>query len=162
MILYEIPRQARQADAPFSVYGSDPACDQPCRPLRVEPGLRFHLPQGAHLISTQLSGGSLPLYLKEQRRLWGESLWLLIEPMCHLFPLPCPDGVGREIEAEESRRLQAARCCYHAPEFLCQYCVLRENGQLAVHLFDTEQTLGEKLALAKRLEIINIIYIMLS
>ena len=160
MLLYQIPREAQREHRRFSVVGFDPADSRRSAELAIEPGLRFHLPKGAKLLSSQLSGGRLDEWLSEEQARFGNRLWLLIEPVCHVLPLPCPDGQGEMISEKESLALQSCHICYDAPELCCKYCTFQTNEKYYVHLFDTEQSMKMKLDLAISLQIDNIIYIM--
>lgn len=160
MVLYLIPPQARQETAPFLAAGIDPESGELRDDLVCTPDGRFCLPEDTVLFSTQICGGNLEACLREAKTEYGEKLWLLLELMCHVFPLPCPDGNGLLISEAESQQLQAAHQVYDAPDFLCRYCTYSEKNCLFLHLFDTDETIAQKLLLAKTLEINNIIYIM--
>ena len=153
MIVYRIPPEARHETRPFSVAGRNTDDHQIMGELFFDAPGHFRLPDDAVLLSTQLCGGCLSDLLKTAQAQYGMNLWLFIEPLCHVFPLPCPDGNGKEISREESTRLQSCHTVYDAPEFLCRYCTFREQAHLWVHLFDTAETISQKLALADALGI---------
>lgn len=160
MTLYRIPPEAGQETEPFLVAGYDPDTGELLDDLTCTPDGCFYLPEGTVLFSTQICGGNLEACLRDAKAAYGKNLWLLLEPMRHVFPLPCPDGNGQKISEAESSQLQTAHQVYDAPDFLCRYCTYSEKSCLFVHLFDTDETIAQKLLLAKCLNIDNIIYIM--
>ena len=104
-------------------------CEAPgCRDARLLQPVRTAAPDArAVWCDTQVSGGSLEGYLRALLPVWGDRLWVWLAPICMLFPVPCPSGVGR-------------------------YCFFRdETGAARVFLFDTEETCQEKLALLRSL-----------
>ena len=95
------------------------------------------LPQAGLLVSSAISGGEL-----KQRFLDVPSrrCWLLEEPMCMTFPLPCPTGQG--IPASEMPK----NAGFYSPALGCRYT--HRPGQ--VLLFDTEETMARKRRLAEQ------------
>ena len=95
------------------------------------------LPDAPLLISSAICGGEVRdrfAFAAKER-----SCWLLIEPMRHKFPLPCPDAKGEALTSlpENTGFFSQTLCCRytHFPGF--------------VLLWDTEETLAQKLQLAK-------------
>lgn len=160
MTLYCIPPQAKEESALFSVMGQDAHSKNLCGELFLEPGPVFHLPADAVLVSSQICGGSLRERLLDMKAASGKNLWLVIEPLCHLFSLPCPEAVGQIISEAESHVLRMKHQVYDSPEFVCQYCVIVHRAELRIHLFDTPQTVQKKIELACSLGVDNVIYIM--
>ncbi len=105
----------------------------------------------AVLVSSAISGGTLAGRLKAARERCGE-VWLDLERTRRLFPLPCPDGNGSPISPGE---LEQLRCQGDAPFFSealqCKVTVLSSPTRFL--LFDDEETLGRKAALALNLGI---------
>ena len=94
------------------------------------------LPQAELLVSSAMSGGDLK---QRFRQLPGHRCWLRLEPMRMAFPLPCPDGQGTVItDLPESSG-------FYAEALGCRY--IHAPGQ--VILFDTEETMEQKILLAK-------------
>lgn len=95
------------------------------------------LPEAALLISSAICGGDLRTRFHEAAA--GRTCYLLLEPIRMRFPLPCPDGCGTEIrEIPQGPHFYSdALCCYyaHTPE--------------SFTLWDTEDTLAQKIRLAK-------------
>ena len=94
------------------------------------------LPQAELLVSSAMSGGDLK---QRFRQLPGQRCWLRLEPMRMAFPLPCPDGQGTTVtDLPESSG-------FYAEALGCRY--IHAPGQ--VILFDTAETLEQKILLAK-------------
>lgn len=93
-------------------------------------------PQAELIIPSSMSGGDLR---QRFRQLRGRRCWLQLEPMRLAFSLPCPDGQGVPVSGlpgKEGFYSEALGCRYvHSP------------GQ--VILFDTAETLEQKILLAK-------------
>lgn len=104
-------------------------------------GMRF--PQCGVLISSAISGGSLRQRLQDAAACYDGRCWLLVEPIQARFPLPCPSGVGAPLD--EPPDLPG----FFSREFCCQYAHFCEDDQGYFLLWDTEETVEKKLALAK-------------
>ncbi len=81
----------------------------------------------------------------------GRALFLRCEPLCEQFFLPCPSAAGRILTQEQSRLLQERFPVHASERLLCRYCYGLSDGRAFLHLFDTPQTLRQKLALARSL-----------
>ena len=109
------------------------------------------------LIGTALSGGSLRALLEEAVAKYGtERLALGVERIAMDFPLPCRSGYGKPLTPEALAAL--LRRCGGAPVFfseaLCaKYFTYRRDGETRLVLFDDDETVGRKLALAQSLGI---------
>lgn len=108
------------------------------------------------LISTALSGGSLRELLEEAIAKYGTAqLALGVERTAMDFPLPCRGGYGTPLAPETLAALRR-RCA--APVFfseaLCaKYFTYLRNGETRLVLFDDDETVRRKLALAQSLGI---------
>ena len=105
--------------------------------LIVPEGWQGVFPRAALWISSAMSGGDL----RQRFRELGNDCrcWLRIEPMAARFPLPCPDGQGSPVSGlPETEGFYSEALC-------CRY--VHKPGE--VILFDTEETLERKIALAK-------------
>ncbi len=106
------------------------------------------------LIGTALSGGSLPELLREAIEKHGtERLALGVERTAMDFPLPCPRGIGTPLSQES---LRALRRRYPAPVFFsdtlyAKYFTYRSKDGARLVLFDDDDTVRRKLALARSL-----------
>lgn len=101
---------------------------------------------------TQISGGSLAAHLSALLDRWGARLWVQLRPMCMLFPVPCPSGVGRPVSAAQRELLRAAHPAHTSRELGCCYSFFQDETHHAwVFLFDTAQSCLEKLALLREL-----------
>ncbi len=111
-------------------------------------------PENPLYISSQITSGTLRKQLEEEILRHGARLWLLIDPYCTVFPLPCPDGQGRRISRAASAILRAEHTPQYTDTFYCNYCApVPPNGGL--HLYDTQQTILQKLALAAEIGVQN-------
>ena len=104
------------------------------------------LPQTGLLIPAAISGGFLEDRLKRAAEASPGRCWLLADRFRMYFPLPCPSGSGRFLSALDAERLRAGGPDFYSPEFCCRYCYDYPNGLV---LFDTEDSISEKLRLAK-------------
>lgn len=97
-------------------------------------------PQCGVLISSAISGGTFQQRLQDAP---SRRSWLLLEPVSMVFPLPCPSGQGQAapIPQDGSSFYSASLCC--------QYTHFLRNDQGFLHLWDTDETLTEKLRLAQ-------------
>lgn len=102
-------------------------------------------------ISSRLSGGTLRERLSQALEQYQDRLWLRVEPVCMRFPMPCPTAEGRTLTQQQSAAIRSACPAFYCPEFCCMYCVQFDGAQAFMHLFDTTQTIAEKLALANEL-----------
>ena len=101
---------------------------------------------------TQISGGSLEEYLRGLVQAWGSRLWVYLAPICMLFPVPCPSGVGTPLDKAAADALLARHPSHFSAELGCCYSFFRDaSGQARVFLFDTDETCRKKLSLLRRL-----------
>ena len=100
------------------------------------------LPQASIMISSAISGGSLKERFEEAVK--GRSCWLLPEPMKATFPLPFPDGIELpNVYIPEHGFYSEFLCCY----YMHYFGIARTH----VVLWDTEETMTQKIQLAKAL-----------
>lgn len=103
-------------------------------------------------VSSRLSGGTLRARLSSAHEHFGDRLWLVIAPLSHFFALPCPSGDGVPVPetalcAPGESFFSGALCCHCRPALW--------RGARGLYLFDTEQSIREKLALAGQCGILN-------
>lgn len=101
------------------------------------------LPQAGLLISSAISGGTLQERFEEAARLSPRRCWLLLEPLQMEFPLPCPTGVGYSADIPEASPV------FFSQPLCCQYTHFIRSGTGFMLLWDTEETLHQKMSLAK-------------
>lgn len=111
-------------------------------------------PENPVYISSQLSGGTLRARLESALNTFSERLWLLIEPFSDFFPLPSPNGEGLCADPAEAHPLCGA-LPFRSDAFLCRCLPAEYKGQRGLLLFDTEETIHDKLKLAAELGIRN-------
>lgn len=106
------------------------------------------LPQAGLLISAALSGGTLRERLREAAAEAPGRCWLRLEPVRMRFPLPCPTGCGEALtENELEARLSRGQTFFTEP-LCCRYAYDLSDGT-AMILYDTQETLRRKAAMAK-------------
>ena len=110
------------------------------------------LPQAGLLISSAISGGSLRQRFLEAAARSPRRCWLLLEPMRMEFPLPCPTGVGTETTMVHAGKQ------FFSEDLCCQYTHFVRNGSGTMVLWDTEDTLQKKLALARECGFLGFVY----
>jgi len=99
------------------------------------------------LIGTALCAGSLASRLREAAARFGpERLALDVVPLRAMFRLPCPDGRGRRVDAEELQTLRQTGRAALSPE-LAVNSVLLDKGRRLL-LYDDERSLALKLRTA--------------
>lgn len=104
------------------------------------------------LVGSAVSGGSLRGLLEEAIARYGaRRLVLGVERVAMEFPLPCPSGVGRPLTERELRELRRGRKVFFSPALCAKYFLLCRNGSWRFVLFDDEETMERKLALARSL-----------
>ena len=172
MTVFPFPPEAK---APFSVVGFDWTDGRPEGELFVlphgakppVPGAPFWSPEGGAdgagaLRDAAGAEAAQPVWLDcfcprgtvkdrltQAAAQFGPRLWLHLAPVSLLFTLPCPDGHGQSVSRAEREAILSEHPSYFCPEFLCQCCHWAEGARLHVLLYDTEESLGKKLALAE-------------
>lgn len=105
------------------------------------------------LISSAISGGTLRRRLCDAIAQYGAPrVTLAIECLSQQFPLPCPTGQGVPLTAVElQRHLDLHPTLHSAEEFCARYFTLCNDTQTSLVLFDTADTIQQKLRLARDL-----------
>lgn len=101
-------------------------------------------PQCGVLISSCICGGDLSRRFQEASEAYPGRCWLLLEPVCMEFPLPCPTGTGQAVAHPSAYE------GIYSPSLCCRYTHYVRNGQGFFTLWDTEETLAQKLLLARQ------------
>ena len=146
-LVLSLSKSVTRSQAASGLFLLDPACAE-------------EFPRSQVYITACSSGGTLTEYWQSSLSKWDSRLWLLLLPVCRRFPIPCPDGQGEEISQEESARLQSISSVHFCEEFLCRYCFGMGSGAAWMHLFDTAETMQQKLDLAERMEIPHVVNFM--
>lgn len=106
-------------------------------------------PQGeVPVITSALSGGFFRTYL-EQASEGNRPVCLLLTPLCHIFRIPCPDGIGQPISQEELCEMRKLADWQYAPQLMCHYGYSRKEHWMI--LYDDDNTLQQKAAIAEEL-----------
>lgn len=108
------------------------------------------------LIGTALSGGSLRELLEEAVRKYGTApLALGVERIAMDFPLPCRNGYGTPLapEALTTLRQRCGAKVFFSEALCAKYFTYRSDGETRLVLFDDDETVSRKLALAQSLGI---------
>jgi len=135
---------------------SDPAAEAALQMLAEHLGARLLvpevwrevLPQAGVVVSAAISGGFLEHRLQNAAEASPGRCWLLADPVRMRFPLPCPSGCGLTLSEQDILQLRSGKPSFYSPELCCQYCYQSPDSVL---LFDTEQSLAEKLRLAEQM-----------
>lgn len=146
MTIFDFPAQAEDENGIFSVL--DREKHEELLFFRRRP---YRLPENAMLVRSQLCGGDLRSLLEDACRQYGDRLWFLIEPLCAVLPLPCPDARETVIPLSRSLALRAENPILPCRPFCCEYCIFFKENEPFLHLFDTERTILQKLSLAQSL-----------
>lgn len=152
----------RGASAPREFSGSLFCLDEPfearspvCARTLVPEALAGRFADNPVYISSLLSGGTLEARLREAHGVFGDRLWLLLEPFSHFFPLPCPDGQGHFLP-EHGALLPLAESSFSSA-LCCRFQAASLEGLRGVYLFDTPRTISRKLALANEQGLSNVL-----
>ena len=108
------------------------------------------------LIGTALSGGSLREVLEEAVAKYDAAqLALGVERTAMDFPLPCRNGYGTPLapEALDTLRRRCGAPVFFSEALCAKYFTYRRDGETRLVLFDDDETVGRKLALAQSLGI---------
>jgi hypothetical protein len=106
------------------------------------------------LIGSAVSGGSLRELLEEAASACGtERLVLGLERIAMDFPLPCPSGIGTPLTRAELESLRRGAAVFFSEPLCAKYFVCRRGGKPHFILFDDDETLRRKQALARTLGI---------
>lgn len=113
------------------------------------------------MISSALSGGSLDLRLEESIARFGrERVVLALQRTAEDFFLPSPTGSGRPLTRQQLRQLTQERSpsIFFSRELCARYFTYmsRESGAHFV-LFDDDQTLANKVEIARRVGISTVL-----
>ena len=108
------------------------------------------------LIETALSGGSLQELLEEAVAKYGTArLALGVERTAMDFPLPCRGGYGTPLtqDALAALRRRCGTAVFFSEALCAKYFTYHSGGQTRLVLFDDDETVSRKLALAQSLGI---------
>lgn len=108
------------------------------------------------MISSALSGGTLRQRLTEAIKEYSaERVTLAIERTAADFRLPAPSGQGTPLSPEKLQSLcaQPGVRIYNSPEFCSHYFTYASEDQLHLVLFDTGDSIRDKLLLAGELKL---------
>ncbi|MBP3634095.1 MAG: hypothetical protein J6J43_05945 [Oscillospiraceae bacterium] len=97
------------------------------------------IPQAAIMISSAICGGEIKERFISAAK--ERPCWLLVEKICHRFPLPCLDAIGQSCDMPPIDGFYAASLCCHYSHGAVP------SGEMV--LWDTEDTIQKKIQLAK-------------
>lgn len=114
-------------------------------------------PKGYRQILLAVSGGTLEGYIRQAMAETQGRLCLRLSPQYIDFPLPCSDGCGQELTAQDLKECYDGQTVHFSPELVMEYFTYLSSGQqLHVVLYDSQKTLREKYRLAKHLGVPSI------
>ncbi len=102
-------------------------------------------PQTGVLISSGISGGTFKRRLQDAVSALPGRCWLLVEPICVRFQLPCPAGHGTCVEEPICDDI------FFSDSLYCYYTHSCDPDSGTVTLFDTAESVLAKMELAKEL-----------
>ena len=108
------------------------------------------LPQCGVLISSSLSGGTAMQRFSEAAEAAPGRCWLLLEWLSMEFPLPCPSGDGQALGKEALHARLQDRQSFFDSGLCCAYTHWLEDGRGRMVLYDTADTLTQKVHLARQ------------
>lgn len=111
-------------------------------------------PSSALYFSSRSSMGRLEDSLTKAHEKYADRLWLLIDPFMHFFPVPSAFEEGILCRASELTPIQES---VFSDALCCRYFPARRGSSIGIYLFDTAQTIQEKLLLAEKHHISNVL-----
>lgn len=112
-------------------------------PRLLVPEVWRHITETAGvLISSAICGGTFRQRVSEAVRESPGRCWLLLDPISHVFSLPCPTGCGAPLAV-----LPELRHSFFSPELCCRYAYDLDQGRMI--LYDNRESLTEKIRLAE-------------
>lgn len=142
------PAEAVEAAGFYYLDASAPAHLPICPRTLVPEVLSDRLPENPVWISSRLSGGTLEARLLDAVSRYGARLWLVIQPFSDFFTLPCPSGSGIFLSGKAASVLHRLDTPAFSRSFCCACCRAEYCGQRGLFLFDTPESISEKLRLA--------------
>ena len=141
-----------QPSIPFAILLDDPADLPQLHPIAAQYGSSLLLPEcwqnifpeAGILISSAISGGTFIQRLQDAASAMPGRCWLLIEPICVHFALPCFTGQG--ICAERP----VCDDPFFSDSLYCYYTHSCQPDSGTVTLFDTPKSISAKMALAQK------------
>lgn len=109
-----------------------------------------HFPENPVYISSRITEGTLSARLSDAKAAYGDRLWLLIAPYRH--DLHLPDTENALVQTDSPPPTESV---FYSDAFFCNYRIFPDEKRL--YLFDTEQTVQKKVALAESLGIGHIL-----
>lgn len=100
-------------------------------------------------LSSDLSCSTLRARLTAAQEAFGGRLWLIVRPLSRFFTLPCPSGEGLRVSPEAEDRLTQLDAPVFSRALCCMYCRAAYCGRDGLYLFDTQESIAEKLRLAE-------------
>ena len=105
------------------------------------------IPPGYFLADCAVSGGSLREYLQTALQTAEGRLCIHLRPTYMDFPLPCPDGKGQALNAEELHQRYDGSPCHFSKPLCTEYFTYCREHTAHVVLFDSPESLRAKFQL---------------
>ena len=109
------------------------------------------IPSGFYLTDCAVSGGTLEAFLNTAMALSGGKLCIRLNLTAMDFTFPCQTGRGTPVTSARIEQLKRDHPCHFSPALMTKYLSFLTGGELHAVLFDTEETLDQKLKLAEAL-----------
>ena len=114
-------------------------------------------PEGRYIVTSEISGGSLKLYLTELiEKHGGEKIALDICRMRMDFTMPSPDSIGKSISPEEFNAIyeNTDAQTFYSPDLCLNYFTYTDTvGQSHFVLYDDARSILGKIFLADMLDL---------
>ena len=120
-----------------------------CTRTLIPEALAARFPENPVYLSSDLSCSTLRARLTAAQEAFGGRLWFIIRPLSRFFTLPCPSGEGQRVSPEAEDRLTRLDAPVFSRALCCMYCRAAYCGRDGLYLFDTQESIAEKLRLAE-------------
>ena len=120
-----------------------------CTRTLIPEALAARFPENPVYLSSELFCGTLRARLTAAQEAFGGRLWLIVRPLSRFFTLPCPSGEGLRVSPEAEGRLTQLDAPVFSRALCCMYCRAAYCGRDGLYLFDTQESIAEKLRLAE-------------
>ncbi len=111
------------------------------------------LPSGCYLTDCAVSGGRMEDFLSAALSAAHGKLCVRISPVYMEFLLPCFGGTGRVLSRHEALSLPGSDRLHISRDLCTGYFTYLEHSRLRLVLFDTQETLEEKLRCCQTAEV---------
>lgn len=120
-------------------------------PLWVSASYADEAPNAWVLVGSDVTCGPFERRLREAAARRPGQCVLELRPLSHRYSLPDPTGDGEALTTEAREEFRAGAPAFDAEDLVCRWFTRRRNGVLDLVLYDTRETLAQKLRTAEAL-----------